>query len=92
MTVIELGALGEFLGSIVVMFTLIYLAVQVRHNTAQQKREETVSIQRGHRGCVPCEADRAQHLPIDPWYRLALNSGASATVGGMGRVAERPVR
>ena len=46
MTVIELGALGEFIGSIVVMLTLIYLAVQVRQNTAQQKREETVSIQR----------------------------------------------
>ena len=30
MTIVELGALGEFLGSIVVLFTLVYLAVQVK--------------------------------------------------------------
>lgn len=47
MTIIELGALGEFFGSIVVTLTLIYLAVQIRQNTFQQKREETVSIHTG---------------------------------------------
>jgi hypothetical protein len=47
MTIVELGALGEFFGSIVVVVTLVYLAIQVRQNTAHQKREETVSIQRG---------------------------------------------
>lgn len=47
MTVIELGALGEFIGSILLMATLVYLALQVRQNTTQQKREETISIQRG---------------------------------------------
>jgi hypothetical protein len=44
MTVMELGALGEFVGSIAVIATLIYLALQIRQNTSQQKREETVSI------------------------------------------------
>lgn len=33
MTIIELGALGEFLGSIAVLATLVYLSVQVRQNT-----------------------------------------------------------
>ena len=33
MTLMELGALGEFLGSIAVLATLIYLAVQLRQNT-----------------------------------------------------------
>ena len=33
MTVIELGALGEFVGSIAVLFTLIFLALQIRQNT-----------------------------------------------------------
>ena len=47
MTITELGAIGEFIGSIVVIVTLIYLARQVRQNTVQQKREETVSVQRG---------------------------------------------
>ena len=47
MTVVELGSIGEFVGSIVVLVTLIYLARQIRQNTAQQKREETISIQHG---------------------------------------------
>ena len=32
MTIMELGALGEFVGSIAVLVTLLYLAVQVRHS------------------------------------------------------------
>jgi hypothetical protein len=58
-TVIELGALGEFIASFVVMLTLVYLAVQVRQNTAQQKREETVSIQRGQNQVVSQMRDPA---------------------------------
>ena len=34
MTIIELGALGEFFGAIAVVVTLIYLAIQLRHSTA----------------------------------------------------------
>jgi hypothetical protein len=48
----ELGALGEFIGSIAVIVTLIYLALQIRQNTSQQKREETVSIQHGQNKVV----------------------------------------
>ena len=33
MTLIELGALGEFIGAIGVVVTLVYLALQIRHNT-----------------------------------------------------------
>ncbi|NIP14174.1 MAG: hypothetical protein GWM88_05360 [Pseudomonadales bacterium] len=33
MSIMELGALGEFLGSLGVIATLAYLAVQIRHNT-----------------------------------------------------------
>ena len=33
MSITELGALGEFIGSIAVLITLIYLSVQVRQNT-----------------------------------------------------------
>ena len=40
MTIMELGALGEFIGSIGVIVTLFYLAVQIRQNTAQQKKIE----------------------------------------------------
>lgn len=44
MTIVELGAIGEFAGSIAVLITLIYLAVQVRQNTRH------VRAQMGHDG------------------------------------------
>ena len=34
----------------------------------------------------------AQRAPIGPWYRLALNLGASVAAGGLCDGAERPVR
>ena len=33
MSILELGALGEFLGAFAVVITLVYLGLQVRHNT-----------------------------------------------------------
>ncbi len=46
MTLMELGALGEFLGSIAVLATLVYLAVQLRQNTlAMQANEKTALAQ-----------------------------------------------
>ena len=59
MTVMELGALGEFVGSIAVIATLIYLALQIRQNTSQQKREETISIQHGQNTVVALMQDPA---------------------------------
>ena len=52
MTISELGAVGEFFGSILTLVTLVYLAIQIRQNTAQQKREELVSIQHGQNGVI----------------------------------------
>jgi len=51
-TVSELGSLGEFVGSVLTFATLAYLAIQIRQNTAQKKREELVSIQHGQNGVV----------------------------------------
>lgn len=47
MTIAELGALGEFFGSILTLATLAYLAIQIRQNTTQQKREELVQLWAG---------------------------------------------
>ena len=47
-----ISAVGETLGAGAVLVTLVYLAVQVRQNTAQQKREELVSIQHGQNAVV----------------------------------------
>jgi hypothetical protein len=46
------GALGEIVGALAVLVTLVYLATQIRQNTAQQKREELVSIQHGQNAVV----------------------------------------
>jgi hypothetical protein len=40
MTITELGALGEFVGSIGVIATLVYLAIQIRQNTNQLHNNE----------------------------------------------------
>jgi len=47
-----IGAVSDSLGAIAVLVTLIYLAVQIRQNTTQQKREELVSIQHGQNAIV----------------------------------------
>ena len=39
MTIMELGALGEFVGSIGVVVTLVYLAVQIRQNTGMMRTQ-----------------------------------------------------
>lgn len=52
MTIAELGALGEFFGSILTIGTLGYLAVGIRQNTAQQKREELISVQHGQNSVI----------------------------------------
>jgi len=52
MTLIELGALGEFVGSVAVLFTLIYLAVQIRQNNQQQRHDRLVAVQHGQNKVV----------------------------------------
>lgn len=47
MTIFELGALGEFLGALAVVFTLAYLAIQVRQNTNQQRFATSTSLWEG---------------------------------------------
>jgi len=44
MTIIELGALGEFLGSIAVLATLVYLAVQIRQNTRSMDESKKLAL------------------------------------------------
>lgn len=43
MTISELGSLGEFVGAIGVVITLIYLAFQIRQNTDQLKQNASMA-------------------------------------------------
>ena len=56
MTISELGSLGEFIGSIAVLITLIYLAVQVRQNTRHAQ------AQMGHDGWLANTQDETAKL------------------------------
>ena len=44
MTLIELGAIGEFVGAIGVIATLIYLAVQIRQNTRAMDESRRLAL------------------------------------------------
>jgi hypothetical protein len=52
MTLFELGAIGEFVGSVAVLITLVYLALQVRQNNRQQRHDRLVAVQHGQNSVV----------------------------------------
>lgn len=44
MSIMELGALGEFVGAIAVVVTLVYLAVQIRQNTRSMEESRRLAL------------------------------------------------
>ena len=44
MTIMELGALGEFIGAIAVVTTLVYLAIQIRQNTHTMEEGKRLAL------------------------------------------------
>jgi hypothetical protein len=44
MTIAELGALGELIGAIAVVVTLVYLAVQIRQNTRSMEESRRLAL------------------------------------------------
>ena len=44
MTILELGALGEFVGAIAVVATLVYLAIQIRQNTRAMNEARRLAL------------------------------------------------
>ena len=65
MTLSELGAIGEFVGSILTIVTLVYLAVQVRQNTRHTR------AQMGHDGWIAVSANEVGELNADTAAALA---------------------
>ena len=59
-----LGNLGEFLGAIVVLISLIYLAVQVRRNTQQLESNEQALLR---------TESTAQHQQWSGWRKMQIN-------------------
>jgi hypothetical protein len=73
MTIADLGSVGEFIGSIVVLITLIYLAIQVRQNTRH------VQAQMGHDAWLANTNDEIAKFGDD-----AAETLAKADLGGEG--------
>lgn len=82
MTIQELGSIGEFISSIAVLLTLIYLAVQVRQarnatiaSTMQTNRQQFQSIMLANRDSliapIIIKADNGKALDEEEEYRLA---------------------
>jgi len=68
MNIMELGALGEFIGSIAVLITLVYLALQV-HQTKQAV--QSASLQTG----IATMSQNSQNVAADPAYTETVVKG-----------------
>ena len=66
MTILELGAIGEFVGSLAVIATLVYLALQIRQNTASNRVAAKLETTRQY-------ADYIDFLMLNPGF-LELNN------------------
>ncbi len=60
MTLMELGALGEFLGAIGVIVTLAYLAVQIRQNTRAMEEGKRLALAQTYQ----MRADALQNMMV----------------------------
>ena len=61
MTIMELGALGEFVGAIAVVVTLIYLAVQIRQNTSAMEESKRLALAQTYQ----MRADALQEMLVE---------------------------
>lgn len=57
MTLSDLGSIGEFVSSIVVLLTLFYLAVQVRHSRQLLERNEKLALGQAFQARVDSRRD-----------------------------------
>ena len=70
MTITELGAIGEFVGAIGVIATLIYLAMQIRQNTKAMEESRRLALAQTYQ----MRADALQEM---------LVSASSSDIGGI---------
>lgn len=75
MTIMELGALGEILGAIAVIVTLIYLAVQIKQNTRSMTENRQLALAQTYQ----MRADALQGMRVrrlaPVWQELGLLGG-----------------
>ena len=58
LSIADLGSIGELVGSIAVLFTLVYLAIQVRHSRELLERNEKLSLGQAFQSRIDARRDR----------------------------------
>jgi len=69
MTIMELGALGELLGAVAVIVTLIYLAVQIKQNTRSMNENRQLALAQTYQ------------MRADALQGMLVQAACSATLG-----------
>ena len=81
MSIMELGALGEFLGSIGVIATLVYLAIQVRHSKDSMDantRSVMAQISQARADSIMANLRAIQHSDHFPRIQVLRDNSADA--------------
>ncbi len=80
MTIQDLGALGEFIGSLVVLVTLIYIAIQARESrsiaAAESVRQMMASFSEVNKPIQNDEMAKLIRIGLNDWKRLTRNEQA----------------
>ena len=87
MTLIELGAIGEFLGSFAVLATLVYLSMQIRQNTLAMDESKKLALAQTYQ----MRADALQMMlvhaadseHIGPIITKLTSAGYPENIGGL---------
>lgn len=74
MTIAELGALGEFIGSIAVLLTLVYLALQIRHSKELLERHEKISLSQIYQARVDSRRELEKLVIEESMAKIFLKS------------------
>ena len=92
MTIMELGALGELLGSIAVLATLVYLTVQIRQNTRSMEESRKLALAQTYQmrsdalQMMLVHAADSQH--IGPIITKLTGAGYPEDVGALEQLSE----
>ena len=82
MSIMELGALGEFVGAFAVVATLIFLAIQVRANTQSMDESRRFAMAQTYQARAFQQEEELRWMAgSDDWPSLILKMGGWGTEG-----------
>ena len=86
MSIMELGALGEFVGAFAVVATLVYLALQIRQNTKSMDESRALAIAQSYENRSQATAQHFLQMRDSPYFKeTSLTLPADATEADVNR-------